>query len=90
MTEPQRHYERTHETIGQSRLQVTATTFSRGGEPASAVTLMVAVGEGFFTQLDNGGGAATGLLSSTEARAVATWLNQAADAADAAAPGLFD
>lgn len=67
-----------------------ATTFSRGGEPTSVVTLMVAVAEGFFTPLPNDAGAATALLSSSEARDLAGWLTLAADAADAAAPGLFD
>jgi hypothetical protein len=67
-----------------------AATFSRGGKPASTVTLIVAAPSGYFTSLPNDAGAATALLSSTEARGIAARLIEAADAADAAAPGLLD
>jgi hypothetical protein len=90
MEEPKSVYERTIATAVGMRVSVHARTFSRGGEPASAVTLAVAVGSGYFTQLPNDAGAATALLSSAEARAVAARLVEAADAADAAAPGLLD
>jgi hypothetical protein len=43
--------------------EVRAATFSRARQPASAVTLIVAVTSGFFTQLpDNARAAAPGLL----------------------------
>ncbi len=88
--EPQAVWEQTTGTAAGSRVAVKAATFSRAGQPASAISLIVAAASGYFTALPNDAGAATALLSSTEARSLAGWLMEAADAADAAAPGLFD
>jgi hypothetical protein len=88
--DPQSIYENTTGTTAGMRVSVRAATFSRGGAPASAVTLVVATTSGFFTPLPDDAGAATALLNSAEARSLAGRLVEAADAADAAAPGLLD
>ena len=88
--EPQKISERTFDTAAGMRVAVRAATFARGGEPASAVTIVVAATAGWFTPLPDDAGAATALLSSADARQLAGWLTEAADAADAAAPGLLD
>jgi len=88
--EPKALFERTSGTTAGSRVSVRAATFSRSGQPASAVTLIVAATSGFFTPLPDDAGVATSLLSSAEASQFASWLVEAADAADAAAPGLLD
>ena len=90
MTEPVSVYEHTTRTAVGMNVSARAATFSRGGRPASAVTLIVASPSGYFTSLPNDSGAASALLSSAEARRIATRLIEAADAADAAAPGLLD
>lgn len=69
---------------------IRAAAFTIGGAERTAVTLTVRVPDGFYNVIDGGGASATLLITSREARGFAAWLDAAADAADAAAPPLFE
>jgi hypothetical protein len=72
------------------RLQVTAAAFSVGGQPRGAVTVTVEVPEGYADVLDGGGLLATILLDPEEALGLREWLREAAEAASAVGPGLYE
>ncbi len=67
-----------------------AAAFPVGGDERGAVTLTLHVPDGWFAAHDGGGGSATLLITATEARGFASWLEQAADAADVVGPPLHE
>jgi hypothetical protein len=68
---------------------VRAAAFPVGDGIRVGVTLTIRVPDDFFRPVDGGGASATLLLNPDEARGFATWLNAAANAADAAGPPLY-
>lgn len=70
---------------------VRGAAMPRGHQVCGAVTLTVRVPEGFFQVVEqDGSAAATILLNPDEARGVAAWLAEAADAADQVGPPLYE
>ena len=69
---------------------VRAAAFPVAGRERTAVTFTVRVPDGFFSPIDDGGATATLLITADEARGFAAWLSEAADAADAGGPSLYE
>lgn len=68
---------------------VRAAAFSVGGEERGGVTLTLQVPAGSWQEGPEGAGAATLLLTPSEARGFASWLDAAAEAADDVGPPLY-
>jgi hypothetical protein len=63
----------------------------RGDQMCGAVTLTIRVPQDFFNTVpQDGSGVATILLNPNEARGIAAWLNEAAQAADRVGPPLYE
>jgi hypothetical protein len=69
---------------------VRAAAFSVGGTERGGVTFTVQVPDGFHGPVDGDGVTATLLITPNEARGFASWLEQAAGAADVVGPPLYE
>ncbi len=69
---------------------VRGAAFSVGDTERGGVTFTVQVPDGFYVPIDGGGATATLLITPNEARRFASWLEQAASAADAVGPPLYE
>ncbi|MGK5737850.1 hypothetical protein [Micromonospora sp. URMC 103] len=89
-TQPQTVWEDADGVLSGSTASVRAAAMPRGDQMCGAVTLTVRVPEGFFkvVQQDQSG-VATILLNPNEARGIAAWLDEAAQAADRVGPPLY-
>lgn len=67
---------------------VRAAAFPVGDAERGGVTFTIRVPDGFFAPIDGGGATATLLITPNEARGFASWLEQAASAADRVGPPL--
>ena len=90
MTQPRTVWEEHDGVAAGGGGAVRAAAFPVGGDERGAVTLTVHVPDGFFAAREDGSGSATLLITATEARGFATWLEQAADAADLVGPPLYE
>ena len=77
------------EVASGTRIGLRAAAFKVAGEERSGVVLSVAVPRGFHEPLPDDAVSASVLLNPTEARGLALWLTEAADAAINAAPPLY-
>ena len=66
-----------------------AAEFTIEGTARGAVTLTLAVPDGFFTARSDGGMTATALMNPEEARQLAHAFHAASEAADRAGPPLY-
>ena len=89
MTEPRTLWQAEDEVLSGGSGMVQAAAFPVAGSERVGVTLTIRVPDGFFRPIDGGGASATLLLNPQEARGFASWLDAAADAADAAGPPLY-
>ena len=64
--------------------------FPVGGIERGGVCLTLQVPDGLFAAISGGGVSATLLLTPSEARGFAAWLDAAAEAADAVGPPLYE
>jgi hypothetical protein len=72
------------------RVSVRGAIFQIGGHDRSAVTVTIAVAEGYHEPLPENGCAATILLNPDEAEGLSGWLKDAASAALRAAPPMYE
>lgn len=85
--EPRTVWERSADGLASGmRLAVRGTGLRIGEDWKGGVMLTVRVPAGWHAGLPDGGEAATLLLDPAEARGLATWLQEAADAAEADGP----
>jgi hypothetical protein len=90
-TQPQTVWEDSDGVLSGSTASVRAAAMPRGGQMCGAVTLSIRVPEDFFQILQpDGSGVATILLNPDEARGIASWLDEAARAADHVGPPLYE
>jgi len=90
-TEPQTVWEDSDGVLSGSLAAVRAAAMARGELICGAVTLTVRVPQDFFNVIQqDGSGVATILLNPNEARRIAAWLDQAAQAADRVGPPLYE
>jgi hypothetical protein len=90
-TQPQTVWEDSDGVLSGSMASVRAAAMSRGGQICGAVTLTIRVPEDFFKIVQqDGSGVATILLNPDEARGIAAWLDEAAQAADRVGPPLYE
>lgn len=68
---------------------IRAASFPVGGDERGAVTFTVRVPDDFFAPIEGGGATATLLIAPDEARDFASWLEEAAAAADRVGPPLY-
>jgi len=90
-TPPQTVWEDADGVLSGAMASVRGAAMPRGGQMCGAVTLTIRVPEGFFevVQQDQSG-VATILLNPDEARGIAAWLDEAAQAADRVGPPLYE
>jgi hypothetical protein len=69
---------------------VRTVAFAIGDTERGGVTLTVQVPDGFYAPIDGGGATATLLITPNEARGFASWLEEAAEAADVVGPPLYE
>lgn len=90
-TQPQTVWEDADGVLSGSTASVRAAAMPRGDQMCGAVTLTIRVPEGFFQLVkQDQSGVATILLNPNEARGIAAWLDEAAQAADRVGPPLYE
>ena len=90
-TEPQTVWEDSDGVLSGSMATVRAAAMPRGDQMCGAVTLTIRVPQDFFNIVEQDGSrAATILLNPDEARGIAAWLDDAAQAADRVGPPLYE
>jgi hypothetical protein len=72
------------------RIMVRAAAYTISAGARGAVTVTVAVPEGYSAPLDSGGASATILLDPEEALGLREWLREASEAASSVGPGLYE
>lgn len=90
MTQPRTVWEERDGVAAGGSGMVRAAAFPVGDVERGGVTFTVQVPDGFFAPIDGGGATATLLITPNEARGFASWLEQAASAADAVGPQLYE
>jgi hypothetical protein len=90
-TQPQTVYEESDGVLSGGMAAVRAAAMPRGDQMCGAVTLTIRVPNDFFNVVqEDGSGVATILLNPNEARGIAVWLDEAAQAADRVGPPLYE
>lgn len=90
-TQPQTVWEDADGVLSGSTASVRAAAMPLGDQMCGAVTLTIRVPEGFFEVVQqDGSGVATILLNPNEARGIAVWLDEAAQAAARVGPPLYE
>ncbi|WP_088980869.1 hypothetical protein [Micromonospora echinospora] len=90
-TQPQTVWENADGVLSGSTASVRAAAMPRGDQVCGAVTLTIRVPGGFFQVVpQDQSGVATILLNPNEARGIAAWLDEAAQAADRVGPPLYE
>ena len=90
-SQPQTVWEDSDGVLSGSMAVVRGAAMPRGDQMCGAVMLTVRVPEGFFQVVQQDASyAATILLNPNEARGIAAWLDEAAQAADRVGPPLYE
>jgi hypothetical protein len=89
MSQPRTVWEESDGVAAGGGAIVRAASFPVGDIERGAVTFTVRVPDDFFARIEGGGASATLLITPNEARGFASWLEEAAAAADRVGPPLY-